>query len=412
MKRTITILTIALVGLSACTETNLAPEKLEKGRHVSFLMAPIKNSQTRAESTVPTFSQDSTFGTTAFAIDAAKNWNTVTGSSASIASDISETNIKGLEISYQDGVWKSATGESYYWDDADKSGKNLTFLSWSPYTFGGTSTTDLVTYTKLAISDATKDFTYSGWKMKNEPGYGYTYNSATGTYDRNQKDGSVDLLLARSTDCNESNSAETGVVTEFCHQLCNVKFKASILDEPDKDTNGNYVQEWHITKVVLSGIYTQADLLQTATKTVYKSIWGNFDTSSASEYTYDVSTSPIDLVYIDPKSENYKETDIFPQTLMLPQSVLPSSSTSATSRVPKITITYKDKSGTEQTMSGALATNSPNETISAWLAGRSITYHVYITSKTYWIDFDVDASASKWTDADEDHKDLIIGNDN
>ena len=384
MKRTITILTIALVGLSACTETNLAPEKLEKGRHVSFLMAPIKNSQTRAGTTTPTFSTDSTFGTTAFAIDASKNWNTVTSSSTSIVSDISTTDIVNLEISYQDGVWKSKTGESYYWDDADKSGKNLTFLSWSPYDFGGTSTTDLVTSTKLAISDATKDFTYSGWKMKNEPGYGYTYNSATGTYDRNQKDGSVDLLLAKSADCNEDNSSD-GVLTQFIHQLCNVKFVAYIIDEPDKDSDGNYIQKWNITNVTLSDIYTQADLVKAATKPGDSGIWSNY--SEIESYSY---ACTISLTYTDTQSEDFTPTVVFPQTLMLPQSVF---STSSSTRKPTVTITYTDENGKTQKMSGALETDASSNLI-AWYAGKSITYRIGISTKDYPIEFS--GSVNDW----------------
>ncbi len=388
MKRAITILTIALVGLSACTRTNLAPEKLEKGRQVQFITAPIKATQTRAASTTD-FDRTQTFGSTAYALDASSKWE-------DNSADAELTDIYNKEISYQNGVWRSKDNTSYYWDNF--TGKKLTFLSWYPYTFGGSSTTDLVNSDNLKITDRTvtsgavsttyKDFSYTGWKVSAIAGFGYTKDSEK-NYIRKTDDGSVDLLLAKSIDCTEKTSSD-GVLTEFYHQLCNVKFLATIIDQPESE------EEWHVSKVELSGIYTQADLLKTATQTEYIGIWGNHTESSLSSYTYEPETS-IELTY----TESMTETEIFPQTLMIPQSVF-----SSGDRTPTITVTYKDKDDVTHTMSGALATNSQTDLIT-WKAGKSITYHIYISTIDYWIDFSADVN--DWEYDETDHT-IIIGN--
>ena len=370
---------ITLVGLSACTETNLAPDRQEKGRQVLFTVSPVKTADTRAVTT-QSFSTSQTFGTTAFAIDAGTTWKAATEGSATI----STTDIKNKEISYQGGVWKA--GQSYYWEDFE--GKSLTFLSWSPFNLVSTSSTTA----GLTITDD-HDFSYTGWTMQNTAGYGYTKDD-DGNYIRNTEDGSVDLLLAKSTDITE-NTDGGRVLTQFVHQLCNVKINARIIDEP---TSG---EQWHIYKVALSGIYTKGNLLKAATinksnsaddEPLYNTqIWGS--QSDTLTYTYE---KVIDLVY----SENQTKTEIFPQTLMLPQSVLKNSG-----HEPKVTIYYKDEHNAEKKLYGYLAPNS-NSTLTAWLAGKSITYSINISTQEYYINFDADVDV--WSDGSS--TEISVGN--
>ena len=376
MKRTITILTIALVGLSACTETNLMPDGVHKGRQIQFTLSPIKTTQTRA-ATITAFDQSQTFGSTAYAIDTTvnKSYDWLNNST-----DATVTAIEKKEISYQSGVWRSKDNTSYWWDDF--AGKKLTFLSWNPMTFSNT----LVNSDNLTIKDQSKttgsstvnykDFNYPEWKVSATAGFGYTKDT-DGNYIRKTDDGSVDLLLAKSADCTEKNSSN-GVLTQFYHQLCNVKFLASIVDEPQ---NG---EKWYVTKVELTDIYTQADLVKAATQDVYSGIWSGHTASST--YTYDLSSSPIELKHTDPATDQ----EIFPQTLMIPQSVF-----SENGRTPTIKITYTNENNDSKTMAGALATNSQTD-LTVWYAGKSITYHINISTMDYWIDFS--ASVESWTD--------------
>ena len=381
MNRTITILTIALVGLSACTETNLTPDAARTGRQVQFITAPMKTTPTRA-ATITAFDQTRTFGSTAYAIDESKSWS-------SNSTEATVTAIENKEIKYQNGVWRAwnsttNASESYWWDDF--AGKKLTFFSWYPMTFS----TSLVDSGSLTITNQTKtigstvnykDFNYPDWKVSATAGFGYTKDS-DGNYIRNTSDGSVDLLLAKSVDCTEKTSSN-GVVTEFCHQLCNVKFLASIADQPE---NG---EEWHVTKVELSGIYTQADLVSTATQNENRGIWSGHEV--AATYTYTPSSN-IDLEYTSPVT--YRE--IFPQTLMIPQSVASSST-----RTPTVTITYLDENNNTKTISGSLATDN----VTAWYAGKSITYRISISTKEYPIEFS--GSVIDWKT--ETQEDINIG---
>ncbi len=348
---------MGLVAISACSTDKITPEDQVNKHQVQFTIPPIKSSATRSTS-FSAFDKTQTFGTTAYQLADGKNWT-------DDCSGATKTGIDGKEISYQNDVWKAKDGSVYYWDDFSGS---LTFLSWYPY--------DMTTK-GLSINATTKDFNYSGWTMDNTAGYGYI-KGTDGKYSRNTADGSIDLLLAESYECTEANSGD-GVLTQFVHQLCNVKFYAMLLDEPTDN------EEWHITKVELSDIYTKADLQKAATPTILTGIWGNY--SVLETYTYTPS-SPIDLTY---DADSKTETEIFPQTLMLPQSVL-----SVTGdRTPIVTITYKDKSGTSHTLKGALATNITSD-LAAWQAGKSITYHIYISTKDYYIDFD--ASTAEWTE--------------
>ncbi len=391
-------MTFRHLGISILTAAALLPllgscAKIETGtrsgdREITYTLPPIKTSTkagseasagtpvTKAAATTP-FDKAQTFGSRAYKLDAGKNWlqNYSDG----------EIFIPDNEISYQsDGNWRASSGQRYYWK---RDGSSLTFLSWAPYNFGGTGS--LVSSDNLTIDDTSREFTYTGWAMSATAGYGYTKDS-DGNYIRNTADGSVDLLLAKSADRTVDNSS-AGVLTEFVHQLCNVRVLATIMDEP---TAG---EEWHVTKVELSDIYTKANLLRGATTDIKTGIWGGW--SDTATYTYDTSSSPIELTYTDPNTE----VEIFPRTLMLPQSVLTVNSTSST-RSPKIKIYYNDENGDAKTLEGVLASNTVID-LTTWLAAKSITYHIYISTVDYWIDFD--ASATNWEDGTK--QEIIIG---
>ena len=87
---------------------------------------------------------------------------------------------------------------------------------------------------------------------------------------------------------------------------------------------------------------------------------------------------------------------------MLPQLVLATSTTDAdgnkVERTPKITITYTDINKEEKKLVGALATNTTTD-LTTWLAGKSITYKISISTKEYYIDFDADVDT--WKDGDD-----------
>ncbi len=380
-------MTLRHLGISILTAAALLPllgscAKIETGTRtgdteITYTLPPIKTS-TKAATTTP-FDKSQTFGSRAYKLDAGKKWLDDYGDA--------EIYIPDSEISYQsDGNWRVSSGQRYYWK---RDGSSLTFLSWAPYTFGG-GTSSLVSSDDLKIDDTSHEFTYTGWTMSATAGYGYTKDS-DGNYIRNTADGSVDLLLAESVDRTADNSA-SGVLTEFVHQLCNVRVLATIMDEPAAG------EEWHVTKVELSDIYTKANLLRGATTDVKTGIWGGW--SDTATYTYDTSSSPIELTYTDPNTE----VEIFPRTLMLPQSVLTVNSTSST-RSPKITITYNDENGDSKTLAGVLASNTVID-LTTWLAAKSITYHIYLSTVDYWIDFD--ANATSWEDGTE--QEIIIGN--
>ncbi len=356
MNRTGIIFTLGLVALSACTTEKLTPDDQVTRHQIQFTVSPIKSSATRA-ATFSAFDKNRTFGTSAYLLS--------TGNWSDNRADADLTAIAKEEISCTDGIWKAwESQKSYYWGDFDGS---LTFLSWSPY--------DLID--KGLSINTSNNFTYTGFTVTNTPGYGYTKNQ-DGTY---TADSSLDLLLAESPDCTEDNSS-TGVLTQFVHQLCNVKLYVKLDNEPAEG------EKWSVTKVALTDIYTKADLLKAAvTGDSNDGVWGN--QSEAKTYTRELENA-IELTYSEDATA---ETEIFPQTLMIPQSVF-----STSSRVPKIEITVvitKAGSTTEtKTLQGVLA-SSVYATLIAWEPAKSITYHIHISTKDEWIDFD--ASSYDWT---------------
>ena len=357
---------LPLAGSCAKIETVTGTGEQE----ITYTLTPIKAS-TKATTA---FDKSQTFGSRVYKLEAGKTWRDNYADA--------ELYIPDSQISYQsDGKWRVSSGQRYYWRHDNSS---LTFLSWYPY--------DQLADGKLSITDA-KEFSYTGWTMSATAGYGYTKDNA-GNYSRNTSDGSVDLLLAKSTD-RTSNDSAAGVKTDFVHQLCNIKVMATIMDDPG--TNN----KWEVTKVEISDIYTKANLQKAATTTVNTQIWGGHSDTATYSYT---PTDPIELVYTSPTAT---EVEIFPQTLMLPQSVLTTSS-SAT-RKPQITVTCKYTEGTTvttKTLTGLLASNTVTD-LTVWLAGKSITYHIYLSTEDYWIDFD--AKSSTWTD-DGTGTDITIGN--
>ncbi len=355
------------LGFCACVNNDVNPVENDKDIEITYTLSPVKVS-TRV--TTADFDKSETFGSSAYLLAKGKTWKT-NSSESSIFIDKEKISYKEDQAKWK--AWDS--GKTYYWRT---DGSSLTFLSWHPYS---------MIESGLSIDTATGDFAYSGWTMTNTAGYGYTYNSTDDKFERNTTDGSVDLLLAKTVD-KTANDSPNGVRTDFAHQLCNVRVYASLLDDPKG-------KEYKITKAELLYVYTKADLKKAATAEVKTGVWDNY--RDKADYTYDTSEQPIELeapTEVDGKTTAVEKV-IFPQTLVLPQPVL---TTSTASPSVCIRVTYLNEDGTELTVYGPLASN-PLTQLTTWEPGKTIAYHIYIYSSEEYIEFD--ASTENWENVDE-----------
>jgi hypothetical protein len=371
MKKTGILLAAMTLGFCACVNNDVNPVENDKDLEITYTLSPVKVS-TRANTTA--FDSNETFGSSAYLLAKGKKWE-INSSESSIFIDKEEISYNKDEKKWK--AWDS--GKSYYWR---KDGSSLTFLSWHPYKMINNG---------LSISTTTGDFAYTGWTMENTAGYGYTYDETNSTFVRNTTDGSVDLLLAKTAD-KTANDSPNGVRTDFVHQLCNVRVYASLLDDPGE-------KAYKIIKAELLNVYTKADLAKAATTEVKTGVWDNY--SEKADYTYTPTTSiELEAPTVDGDKTIAIEKVIFPQTLMLPQSVL---TTSTDSPSVCIKVTYINEDNEELTVSGPLASNAVTH-LTAWQPGKTIAYHIYIYSKEEYIEFD--ASTEEWKDGDE--TDIIV----
>ena len=360
------------LGFCACVNNDVNPVENDKDLEITYTLSPVKVS-TRANTTA--FDSTETFGSSAYLLDKGKKWEK-NSSESSIFIDKEKISYKKDKKKWK--AWDS--GKSYYWR---KDGSSLTFLSWHPYEIFGDN--------GLSIDKTTGDFAYTGWEMKNTAGYGYTYNEKDSTFVRNTTDGSVDLLLAKTPD-KTANDSPNGVRTDFVHQLCNVRVYASLLDDPGE-------KKYKITKAELLYVYTKADLAKAATTEVKSGVWTNY--SEKANYTYTPTTTiELEAPKVDGDKTIAIEKVIFPQTLMLPQSVL---TTSTATPSVCIEVTYINEADYKVTVSGPLASNAVTH-LTAWQPGKTIAYHIYIYSKEEYIEFD--ASTEEWKDGSE--TDIIV----
>ncbi len=328
---------VACILCSSCVSNVLSPDSGVQNTQLKFCLIPVKTS-TKAV-VVSKFPEDETFGTCAWYLPSGKTW------SADASSAISY--IGQEEISCQNSVWKAwVSGQIYWWPQVG----TLTFYSWSPFSLKDNG---------LSVSNAS-GFSISDWTMQNTPGYG------CGSAD----DGCVDILLAQTTDCRKT---VTGAPVNFGHKLCKVRVVATLAKEPTESESA-----WKVKSVTISNVYTKGGFVTDK--------WAVH--SDVKNYVY-APDSDIEIAY-------GSNTVIFPETMMLPQYMTEDGRAAR----PIISITCTDANGEEKTLAAQLY-NDTASGISAWNAGKYITYLITIGEEDSYIEFD--ATAGDWNyDSGED----------
>lgn len=251
--------------------------------------------------------------------------------------------IDNAEISNVSGQWK-CSDQKYNWPS---DGSSLTFFAYSPYGLSGLSCTCAG---GIRIDD-------------------YTVETTIGNAETH-----ADVLVAVIAKDKTSNEG-SGVPTIFQHKLARVKVVATLNNELG---GGEYA---YIKSIRFNNIYTSGDFI------------GGTWTNHTGRKTYqNPSMTQVDLEY-------GTSSEVFPKTVMMPQPM------TAASNAPSMTIIYKTHNhSSEQTMTIPLY-NGP-ATTAAWEPGKDITYHLYISTKDEYIDFD--ALPSEWVY--EDGNDITLGN--
>jgi len=253
--------------------------------------------------------------------------------------------INDAEISYNSsaGHWK-CDGKMYSWPI---DGSSLTFFSYSPYNLPGLSCT---CSGGIRIDDFTVETTLG--------------NADTHT----------DILVAVIAKDKTSNEG-SGVPTIFQHKLARVMVVATLNNELDADEYA------YIKSLRFNNIYTSGDFI------------GGVWTNHAGRQTYqNTGMAQVDLEY-------GVSSVIFPKTVMMPQPM------TAASNAPSLTVVYRTHNHTADQTQTIPLYNGP-ATAAAWEPGKDITYHINISTKDEYIDFD--ALPSEWTYEPGD--DLTLGN--
>lgn len=287
------------------------------------------------------------------------------------------------EISCKDGQWKAwDSKKTYYWP----MNGSLTFISWAP-----ADLLDKVDASNNKLNSVTREegFKITGWTMENKPGYGIKTQA---TSDKSSEtDPNVDILLSYTKDCTR-NTANGKVLTQFSHLLCKVKVVATLAKPL-----GTGEEPWKITSVTLSNIYTKANystyVEDGANKIKLSKLWRDHDVLEP--YVHK-PTVPMSVDY--DKDGKKGSTDIFPETLFLPQ-FLNERVKDDSGTLPMIIIECKNGAGEDKTLKGLLF-NRTASSLSVWNQGRSITYYVTLGEEDTYIDFDAKVEDNDWTDSD------------
>lgn len=253
--------------------------------------------------------------------------------------------IDNAEISYNSsaGHWK-CEGKMYSWPT---DGSSLTFFSYAPYDLPGLSCS---CGEGIRIDD-------------------FTVNTTLGNAESH-----TDILIAVIAKDKTSNDGN-GVPTIFQHKLSRVEIVATLNNELE---SGEYA---YIKSLKLNNIYTSGDYIDGG--------WTNY---SGRQNYQNTGMAQVDLTY-------GSQSVILPKTVMMPQPM-----TSA-SNAPSITIVYRTHNhSSEQTQTIPLY-NGP-ATAAAWEPGKDITYHINISTKDEYIDFD--GVPSEWMY--QEGGDLDLGN--
>lgn len=253
--------------------------------------------------------------------------------------------IDNAEISYNAsaGQWKCSE-KMYFWP---KNGSSLTFFAYSPYNLSGLSCS---CSGGIRIDDFTVETT---------PGNAGTH---------------IDILVAGIVKDKTSNEG-SGVPTIFQHKLARVDVVATLNNELE---GGEYA---YIKSVKFNNIYTSGDFIGGA--------WTNHNGKQTYQNT---GMTQVNLSY-------GTTSMIFPKTVMIPQPM------TGASNPPSMTIVYRTHNHTSDQTQNIPLYNGP-ATAAAWEPGKDITYHIYISTKDEYIDFD--AVPSDWVS--EDDNDITLGN--
>ena len=381
MKAKVILATILILAAS-CVKNEVREVSMHGDGQILYNPAPLRSMTTKAD--VPDFPTTSTFGSCAWYLPGDNKWDDH-HAAENTAAVVPTLYIPTSEISNKKGQWKAwDSGKSYYWP----MNGSLTFISWAPYDLGlgkDAETTFRVT--------REEGFTITGWTMEHTPGYGVVVTTSESGVTTDPKN--VDILLAQNKDCKKT--ADGKVVPRFSHLLCKVKVVAS-LAKP-----GN---QWEITSVTLSNIYTKANYSTYVKDDVSKNILWRDHSDYLQPYTHEPTTHM--SVYYDKNGEK-GGTVIFPETLFLPQ-FLGERVKDDSGTLPSIIIACKNGAGENKTLKGLLF-NGNASSLSVWNQGRSITYYVTLGEEDTYIDFDAKVEDNDWAyiPSDDSGKDFNVG---
>lgn len=372
MKAKVILATILILAAS-CVKNEVREVSIHGDGQILYNPAPLRSMTTKADVQMPLFPTTSTFGSCAWYLPGDNKWDDH-HAAVETATVVPTLYIPTSEISYDEAskVWRNK-GKTYYWP----MNGSLTFISWAP-----ADLLDKVDDSNNKLNSVTREdgFKITGWTMGPEPGYGIvTSEGGVATTDPN-----VDILLSYTKDCTR-NTASGKVLTKFSHLLCKVKVVAS-LAKP-----GN---QWEVTSVTLSNIYTKANYSTYVKDDVLKNkLWR--DHSDLKSYGH----KPTNSMSVNYDKDGEKGgTVIFPETLFMPQFLTEREKGNSDS-LPKITIACKNGSGENKTLIGLLF-NKNASSLSVWNQGRSITYYVTLGEEDTFIDFDAKVEDNDWTYSD------------
>ena len=378
------ILATILVLAASCVKNEVREVSIHGDGQILYNPAPLRSMTTKADVKMPPFPTTSTFGSCAWYLPGDNKWDDH-HAAAETATVVPTLYIEPSKISYDKDskVWRNK-GKTYYWP----MNGSLTFISWAP-----ADLLDKVDASNNKLNSVTREdgFKITGWTMEHTPGYGVVVTTSESGVTTDPKN--VDILLAQNKDCKKT--ADGKVAPRFSHLLCKVKVVAS-LAKP-----GN---QWEITSVTLSNIYTKANYSTYVKDDVSKNKLWRDHSDYLQPYTHEPTTHM--SVYYDENGEK-GGTVIFPETLFLPQ-FLGERVKDDSGTLPSIIIACKNGAGENKTLKGLLF-NGNASSLSVWNQGRSITYYVTLGEEDTYIDFDAKVEENDWIYSSGDGFNVGVG---
>lgn len=333
---------VALLCFTSCFVSEKQDPDVQE-QSIWYNLAPVKEgAQVKAAGTSE-FS--GTFGSFAYRLPAGKNFDANRADAT--------TFINNVEISKTSGVWKAAT--SYFWPN---DGSSLSFISYAPY----------------------KSSLPSGWSCTAAAGFtitGYTMPSTTvGYYDADEDILVSDVAKDLTGNVNPGQYYTRGVPTLFKHILCKVKVVAH-QNNTFVNTNGNDSDDYvTINSVRFDNIYIKGNYNYTG--------WSGHTTTASysKDYSPDIKL-PSDLTL----------TEVFAETLMMPQPTTKSGRANAPALVVSYTICTD---GASTTKTATLPLYNSIADLAAWQPGKIIAYNLSISVKDEFIEFS--GKPGDWSD--------------